>query len=977
MAARDTSERRAAYILILVFVLLAAGIVAAGTLYFRKYEKRHRVEAERQLSAIADLKAGELAAWRGERLRDAAVFYKNTAFSALVRRCFDNPEDLEAQGQLLTWLRQVQAAYEYDRVCLHDATGLERISVPEAPEPVASVFSQRASEVLRSGQVAFEDFYRDEHNQRIYLSVLIPVLDGEDGSRPIGILAFRIDPEQYLYPLISRWPTPSPTAETLIVRREGNDALFLNELRFQVNTALKLRIPLWETELPSLKAVLGHEGIVEGQDYRGVSVIADVRAVPGAPWFLVARVDVSEVYAPVRERLWLMVALISALLLASGACVGLLWRQQSTRFSRERGEAAQTLRQSEERFRVASQSITDVIWEWDLATGRLDWFGDIDGLLGYGPGEFSRTIEAWEMLIDPEDRDHVMSALDGHITAGDPYDLEYRVRRRDGGTSYWHDQGTAIRDAQGKAVRMVGGIADVTERKRAETALQESEERFRALAEHSIDTIMRFDHQHRCLYVNPIVERGTGIAPEAFIGKTNREMGFPEDQCMLWADAIEKVLQTGKVNRIEFKLPTGMWLDWLLAPEFDALGKVSAVVTAARDITERKNAEADRERIEAELRQAQKMEAVGLLAGGVAHDFNNMLNVILGYAEIALSSLNARDPLYQHLLEIKKAGLRSADLTRQLLAFSRKQIVEPRVLHLNEVIANQQQMLARLIGEDIQIDFVPAGDLWTIRVDPVQIDQILANLAVNARDAIAGVGTVSVETANVVLDETYIRNHVYVTPGEYVMLAFSDTGAGMDADTLKRIFEPFFTTKDKAKGTGLGLSTVFGIVKQNKGFIHAYSELGMGTTFKIYFPRFRGKAAAPAEKAEAASGTGTETVLVVEDEQQVLSLAREVLERYGYQVLTARTPDEACQLVEKHEGRIHLLLTDVVMPAMNGKELQTRIQKIKPGLKTLFMSGYTANVIAQHGVLEEGVEFLQKPFSVASLAQKVRQVLDA
>jgi len=251
MAARDTSERRAAYILILVFVLLAAGIVAAGTLYYRNHKKHHTVEVERQLSAIADLKADELAGWRKERLRDTAVFHKNTAFSALVRRYFDNPEDMEAQGQLLTWLRHVQAAYEYDRVCLHDATGIERISVPEAPEPVASVFSQRASEVLRSGQVAFEDFYRDEHNQRIYLSVLIPVLDGEDGSRPIGILAFRIDPEQYLYPLINRWPTPSPTAETLIVRREGNDALFLNELRFQVNTALKLRIPLWETELPS------------------------------------------------------------------------------------------------------------------------------------------------------------------------------------------------------------------------------------------------------------------------------------------------------------------------------------------------------------------------------------------------------------------------------------------------------------------------------------------------------------------------------------------------------------------------------------------------------------------------------------------------------------------------------------------------------------------------------------------------------
>jgi signal transduction histidine kinase/ActR/RegA family two-component response regulator len=427
-----------------------------------------------------------------------------------------------------------------------------------------------------------------------------------------------------------------------------------------------------------------------------------------------------------------------------------------------------------------------------------------------------------------------------------------------------------------------------------------------------------------------------------------------------------------------------VFMDRLLAADAEnqsifaemAADLVSALHSIEQDKAVQRAAQ-ERERIEAELRQAQKMEAVGRLAGGIAHDFNNMLGVIIGYSEVALEGLPPVDPLHDQIQEIKKAAQRSADLTRQLLAFSRKQVVAPKVIDLNKTIADREKMLARLIGEDIEVKYLPGADLWSVFLDPSQIDQILANLAVNARDAIADTGTITIETNNIFLDEAYCGKYAQASPGEYVVLSFSDTGMGMDAETIEHIFEPFFTTKKEGTGTGLGLSTVFGIVRQYEGFIHTYSEPGLGTTFKIYFPRHLGEAEATLQKEQEASLEGTETVLIVEDEEQLLDLARTVLTRSGYNVLVARTPREACRLAENYEGDIHLLLTDVVMPEMNGKELQAQIGALRPGIKTLFMSGYTANVITHRGVIDRGVEFINKPFTVNSLTQKIREVLES
>ena len=399
-------------------------------------------------------------------------------------------------------------------------------------------------------------------------------------------------------------------------------------------------------------------------------------------------------------------------------------------------------------------------------------------------------------------------------------------------------------------------------------------------------------------------------------------------------------------------------------------------VAVLYDITERKRAEEDQAKLEGQLQQSQKMESVGRLAGGVAHDFNNMLGVILGHVELAMEAVDSAHPIFADLCEIQKAGRRSAELTNQLLAFARKQTVAPKVLDLNQTVASMLKMLQRLIGEDIDLAWLPNTSLWSVKADPSQIDQILANLCVNARDAIADTGKVTIETGNKVFDEDYCARHAGYVPGDYVRLAVSDDGCGMDKETQLHLFEPFFTTKPVGQGTGLGLATVYGIVKQNNGFLNLYSEPGHGTTFRIYLPRHVDAAVAVEEGQEKPATRGSETILVVEDEPAILSLTKTMLERLGYQVLAASTPVEAIRMAAEYSGQIHLLMTDVVMPEMNGRDLASKLSSTFPHLKKLYRSGYTANVIAHHGVLDEGVLFIQKPFSKNDLARWIRAALD-
>jgi two-component system cell cycle sensor histidine kinase/response regulator CckA len=530
--------------------------------------------------------------------------------------------------------------------------------------------------------------------------------------------------------------------------------------------------------------------------------------------------------------------------------------------------------------------------------------------------------------------------------------------------------------------RVLVSIVDITDRQHAEEALRESENKYRIVLESMEEGYHEVDLQGRFTFLNESSQKILGYSHEELMGMSYRYFAADETNRNKVAVAYNRIFTTGEI------LHDFVW-DIVRKDGLRRTIEVSASLIRdkdnhrigfrglVRDITERVHAEADRERLRAQLAQAQKMESVGRLAGGVAHDFNNMLSVILGHAEMALMQVEPSDPLHRRLRQIQESAMRSANLVRQLLAFARKQTVAPKVLDLNNTVAGMLKMLRRLIGEDIDLVWMPGANLWPVKMDPSQIDQVLANLCVNARDAIVDVGKVTIETENVVLDEAYCASHAGFMPGQYTVLAVGDNGCGMDKEILVNLFDPFFTTKEVGKGTGLGLATVYGIVKQNSGFINVHSEPDQGTTFRIYLPRHGGKAPQDQEcgSLQAVAG-GNEAVLLVEDEPMLLGIGRSMLEQLGYRVLSAGGPDEAIRLAEADTGEIHLLMTDVVMPAMNGKELARRLAKLRPAIKTLFMSGYTANVIAHHGVLNEGVHFIQKPFSIKDLSAKVREAID-
>jgi two-component system, cell cycle sensor histidine kinase and response regulator CckA len=544
------------------------------------------------------------------------------------------------------------------------------------------------------------------------------------------------------------------------------------------------------------------------------------------------------------------------------------------------------------------------------------------------------------------------------------YDLEMK-----GGRSYFEGRIVPITGDEVLAV-----IRDITEQKRVERSLSESESKMRSILDNigigvSLISpkmeILELNHTMRQWFPNIDINK-TPVCYEAFNDPPRGDVCDYCPTCKTFKDGLmhEAITETpheGGIRRYRI----------VSFPIFNSSGEITSAVELVEDNTER-------HLIELQFHQAQKMESVGRLAGGVAHDFNNMLGVIIGYSDLAMTQIDQNLPVFSNLKEIRKAAQRSADLSRQLLAFARQQTVAPKVLDLNETVEGMLKMLQRLIGEDITLAWRPGQDLWPIKIDPSQVDQVLANLCVNARDAIAGIGMITIETQSLHIDKDYYKGHPEYVSGDYVLLSISDNGCGMDKTTLDKIFEPFFTTKESGKGTGLGLSTVYGIVRQNRGFINVYSEPGHGTTFKICFPSYKTIVEkTPEQKDNSGILLGQGTILLVEDEPSVREMGQMMLEKLGYRVLATGEPDEAFKHVRNNASEIQLLITDVVMPKMNGKDLAKEMDSICPGIKTLFTSGYTRTVIAKHGILDSGVNFIQKPFSISDLSVKVREILNS
>lgn len=664
-----------------------------------------------------------------------------------------------------------------------------------------------------------------------------------------------------------------------------------------------------------------------------------------------------------------------------------------------RKQMAEELRESEQRYRLLVETSNDLVWIFDLSGMTFTYCSkSVERILGFSQEEIKGS--KLDDIYPPETKKKVLAAFDKVLkeeTHADQVFIEAQHRHKDGHLVWMEISAVLHRDNQGQPVSFTGVSRDITGRRQAEAKRAEQHALIEAIYRNAPLIMMVVDGDRRIQQINGFAAQFAERPAEEMLGVRGGEAlrclhaiddpqgcGFGEfcNHCVI-RNTVLDTLENGTPH-----LQVEATFDFSLEGKTRSLtflisttpiifhGKNMALVTMM-DITELKQSEQEREKLQAQLLQSQKLESVGRLAGGVAHDFNNMLTIINGYAEMMTDALSPSDALYNSALQIHEAGKRSAVMVGKLLAFARKQTISPEVMNLNDNVVSMLKMLQRLIGENIELVWKPGRNLWLIKMDFSQLDQILANLVVNARDAIADVGRITIETGNVEFDEQYCASHTGFVPGQFVMVAVSDTGCGMEKEVFDNLFEPFFTTKETGKGTGLGLPTVYGIVKQNNGFINVYSEPGHGTTIRVYLPRHAGQADASGEENREQYPLGNgETILVVEDEVPVLNLAKTMLEKLGYKVLAANSVREALARIKSPGGAIDLIITDVIMPEMNGRDFTAQVNMLYPDMKTLFMSGYTSDVIVRHGILEEGVRYIQKPFAIKDLAVKVREVIE-
>jgi len=670
---------------------------------------------------------------------------------------------------------------------------------------------------------------------------------------------------------------------------------------------------------------------------------------------------------------------VSAMKDAGGALLGTLAViRDVTEFKQERELHGITERRLQEALKVGGMGYLD----WDLATNDMIWSDETYQMYGIEPGPNPPTIESTVRMVHPEDKELVERHIEAVVRGDSDYTIEHRMVRPDGRVITVHAQGLVTRDEKGNPIRMLGTVQDITERKRVEEERRRSHELLHKVLSSLDEAVLVVDQDTRLiLECNETAERMFGYSREELLG--NSTMLVHVDEEMFDRFLLEMVASVESLGYYRTRFQSRRKSGEVFPTEFfvrplrdDGGGNIA--VGVIRDLSERIRAEEEKKKLEAQLLQAQKIEAIGQLAGGIAHDFNNLLTVINGYASVTLGRLSPSDPLHEDISEILQAGQRATALTQQLLAFSRKQIVQPKPLDLNQVVAEDENMIQRLIGEQIKLRVGLASSPVCVLADPGQIQQVIINLVVNARDAVVQGGTVTIETGNVDLNEGEAAKVGWIKAGSYGMLTISDDGVGMDAETKARIFEPFFTTKGLGRGTGLGLSTVYGIVRQSNGEILVESHRDRGTTFKVFLPSVEGMIEdRPAVEFKPEALHGTETVLLVEDEREVRKLTCAMLKRFGYKVLEAANAGEAFLICEQVADPIALMITDVVMPGMTGWQLAQRLHKMRPEMSVIYISGYADEELMTRGVLQNGVHFVQKPFDPQKLAAKVREILSA
>jgi PAS domain S-box-containing protein len=949
-------------------------ITASSILWFLAFfipgERQDAIDGwRRDLSLIADTRRDLLDRRISDGLANASFVATFPSVRALVSSA---PHESSGEGSVLhinAILSDFRNVYGERSISICDTVGVA-VASSDGPGPGADALAL-AREAAHTGKARVDLVREPDGVTGFTLAVPVRAEAGASespGGEARGAVLIVADAREALFDLLRQpFTSAAGTGEILLVRKEGDAALHLSPLLFRPDPPLTFRHRLRAPGATAREAFEGDDVFGSFVDYRGVNVFSARRKLARAPWSLVVKVDEDEALAAFRKDVLRRGLMWGGLLLALIAVVFGLWRSLVAAH-----EVA--LARSEARFGALVEQATDAIFlvGSDGRVLRANRAAEVtygwtrDELLSMHAADVRASATRDALRHDME-----TAAARGSLL------VETRHRRADGG-EFPVEVNMGLVKAEDETL-FLSIVRDITERKVAEEALRQSNVELRKLArvvEQTPATVMLTDLEGRIEYVNPRFTEVTGYTAEEALGQNPRILKSdrtpPEVHRAMW-----ETLTAGRVWQGELcnKKKDGalFWEQASISPVRDEHGNTTSYVAVKEDVTLQKRAAEELERTQQQLLQAQKMEAVGRLAGGVAHDFNNLLTVIQGYGELVRDSLSG-DPRRESMSELLKAATRATSLTNQLLAFSRKQHLEPKVVSLGTVVRETGRMLERLIGEDIALSLVTPEELANVKADPSQIEQVVLNLAVNARDAMPNGGHLTVSVGSLTMATPLDGFPDQLPAGRWVLMTVEDTGCGMDAETLSHAFEPFFTTKERGKGTGLGLSTVYGIVRQSDGRIQVMSVPGRGTSFQIYLPRSDERTTSGTHPS-VGSNRGTETVLVVEDEAAVRNLVRTVLGRKGYAVLAAQDGAAALDLLEKHTGVIHVLLTDVVMPGMNGRDLAARVRAHRPTIKVVFMSGYTADVPTELGT-EDGTAFLSKPFNERALAAKLREVLD-
>ena len=1018
--------------------VLVVGIVAGGYWFYGHHHANVKGRIVEQLHAIATLKVEDIQRWRQEQIADASTFLGTPFMVETTRNMLVGKWDPEMTEGIVTRLNNLMKQPRYQDVLLVTPDGEILIGTSGRSGPIHEEAIEGIRQAFETRQPILTDIHLLPEKNAPHFDCIVPfqIQDLQGAYQPVFAVILRIDTSRFFSPHVQNWPIPSDSAETLLVRREGNVVRYLNKLRHSDKDPFMLTVPIDRDEVPAVQAVKGKIGYTEGRDYRGIPVLAYSAPVPDTTWILVAKIDREEALRQAAFEARIIFVLMAACILAVLAGVGLIYHRTKEKHYKTLYVAEQELRLSELRYKATLMSIGDGVIVTD-PSGRVTMMNPVAETLTGWPFQEAegKPIEEVFPIVNEETRTCVENPVhrvcrDGRVVGLANHTI---LVNREGKEIPIADCGAPISGPEGGIKGVVLVFRDQSREREAELR-----ERQKALVDAAIADLSR-----HLLKPNADIPYTAPLVLEHCLRLTNSPHGFVgtidqhTDELLLDAYRGGDPCILGDLSTIHFgKGPDGrypgLW-GWCLnsgetlvtedpSAHPSALGVpdghivlerflsvpvivenelIGQIAVANSDEAYSSDQVAAIERIgvlygmflrlkrmgaklsdvEARLFQTQKMEAIGRLAGGVAHDFNNMLQVIQSFSELAKGRMESLEgdlaaDLRRYIDRIQQTAEKSADLTQKLLAFARKQTTVPKRIDLNDTIENMLKMVRRLIGENIELLWKPGSHSDRIFIDPSQIDQILINLAVNARDAIDGTGTITVETRAVDIDTGYVRKHPFMTPGRYVVLSVADTGCGMDEKTKSMIFEPFFTTKPVGKGTGLGLSTVYGIVKQNNGHITVYSEPGKGTLFHLYFPACLPDSPADAPVKSQTVRRGTETILLVEDDPILLEVAQTALETLGYAVLAASQPSDAIRTARTYPGTIHLLMTDMIMPEMNGRQLAEIIQRDRSDIRCLFMSGYTQDVFSPDGKLDPDIHFIQKPFAVAVLSQKIREVME-